>query len=67
MGEAEELNVQVMETRERELGLEHPNTLTSMADLASTYRSQGRLDEADVLSVQVMETTKMLGPEHPDS
>ena len=25
------------------------DTLTSMADLASTYRSQGRLDEADVL------------------
>jgi hypothetical protein len=34
--EAEELFVQVMETRKRVLGEEHPSTLTSMANLAST-------------------------------
>ena len=32
--EAEELFVQVMETRKRVLGAEHPSTLTSMANLA---------------------------------
>jgi hypothetical protein len=35
--EAEELEVQVMETFKRVLGPEHPSTLTSMANLASTF------------------------------
>ena len=34
--EAEELEMQVMETRKRVLGAEHPDTLTSMA---LTYRN----------------------------
>ena len=54
--EAEELEVQVMETRKRILGQEHPSILTSMANLASTYRNQGRWKEAEELEVQVMET-----------
>jgi len=50
------------------LGPEHPDTLTSMADLASTYRNQGRWKEAEGLEVQVMETRKrILGQEHPDT
>jgi Tetratricopeptide repeat len=49
----------------RALGPEHPDTLTSMANLASTYRIQGRWAEAEKLFVQVMETSKtVLGPEH---
>jgi hypothetical protein len=57
-----------METRKTELGPEHPNTLTSMANLASTYQNQGRWMEAEKLEVQVMETSKtVLGPEHPDT
>jgi hypothetical protein len=40
--EAEELFVQVIETRKRVLGDEHPSTLTSMGNLASTYGKQGR-------------------------
>jgi hypothetical protein len=39
---------------------EHPNTLTSMANLASTYRNQGRLMEAEELEVQVMKTSLRL-------
>ncbi|KAN0066948.1 hypothetical protein V8E54_014872 [Elaphomyces granulatus] len=66
--EAEKLFVQVMETRKTLLGPEHPDTLTSMANLASTYRNQGRWTEAEKLEVQVMETRKaVLGPEHPDT
>ncbi|KAH8698104.1 kinesin light chain [Phaeosphaeriaceae sp. PMI808] len=66
--EAEELEVQVMETSSRVLGDEHPDTLTSMANLASTYRSQGRWKEAEKLEVQVIETRKkVLGDEHPDT
>jgi tetratricopeptide (TPR) repeat protein len=66
--EAEELEVQVMETRKRVLGAEHPDTLTSMANLASTFWNQGRWKEAEELDVQVMETRKrVLGAEHPDT
>lgn len=42
----------------RVLGQEHPDTLTSMANLASTYRKQGPWKEAEELNVQVMETRK---------
>jgi tetratricopeptide (TPR) repeat protein len=59
---------QVMETRKRVLGAEHPSTLISMATLASTYDNQGRWDQAEELGVQVMETRKrVLGAEHPDT
>jgi len=40
--EAEVLFRKVMETRNRVLGAEHPDTLTSMTKLASTYQKQGR-------------------------
>jgi hypothetical protein len=58
----------VMETSSRVLGEDHPDTLTSIANLASTYRKQGRWKEAEELVVQVMETRKrVLGEEHPDT
>jgi hypothetical protein len=64
--EAEKLGVQVMETRKTKLRADHPHTLSSMANLASTYRKQGRWDEAEKLEVQVMETSKTkLGEDHP--
>ncbi|KAK7193328.1 phosphorylase superfamily protein, partial [Paraphaeosphaeria sporulosa] len=56
--ESEQAFAQVMKTRKRVLGEEHPSTLTSMANLASTYRNQGRWKEAEELEVQVMETRK---------
>ncbi|EED11504.1 kinesin, putative [Talaromyces stipitatus ATCC 10500] len=66
--EEAKLEVQVMETRKTVLGAEHPSTLTSMANLASTYRNQDRWNEAEKLEVQVMETRKtVLGAEHPDT
>ncbi|KAF2676251.1 kinesin light chain [Lentithecium fluviatile CBS 122367] len=66
--ESEELFVQVIETFKRVLGDEHPDTLTSMANLASTYWNQGRWKEAEELEVQVIETFKrVLGDEHPDT
>ncbi|KAB5517553.1 hypothetical protein GE09DRAFT_978889, partial [Coniochaeta sp. 2T2.1] len=45
--EAESLGVQVMDARKRVLGEDHLDTLTSMANLASTYWNQGRLKEAE--------------------
>ncbi|KAJ5908062.1 hypothetical protein N7495_000744 [Penicillium taxi] len=66
--EAEQLEVQVIEMSKTKLIEDHPDTLTSMANLASTYRDQGRLEEAERLEVQVMETRKTtLGEDHPST
>jgi hypothetical protein len=61
----EELQTQVIETTKRELGDEHPHTLSSIAHLASTYRDQGRWGKAEELQTQVMQARKrVLGDEH---
>ncbi|OQE34396.1 hypothetical protein PENCOP_c018G04079 [Penicillium coprophilum] len=66
--EAEQLEVQVMETCKTKLGVDHPSTLRSMANLASTFWNQGRWEEAEQLGVQVMETSKTkLGVDHPST
>ncbi|KAL2803418.1 hypothetical protein BJX63DRAFT_425293 [Aspergillus granulosus] len=66
--EAGDLLIRVMETRKKALGLENPNTLTSINNLASTYQDQGRWKEAEELFVQASEIQKqVLGPEHPNS
>jgi hypothetical protein len=66
--EAEELQLQVTQTRKRVLGDKHPSTLISMGHLASTYSDQGRWKEAEELEVQVMQTSKrVLGDEHPST
>jgi tetratricopeptide (TPR) repeat protein len=66
--EAEELFVQVMETRKRVLGDEHPDTLTSIANLASTYWNQGRWKEAEELQAKELEIcSRVLGSEHPNT
>ncbi|KAJ6008357.1 hypothetical protein N7540_012333 [Penicillium herquei] len=66
--EAEQLNIEVMETRKKELGEDHPSTLTSMANLASTLWKQGRWKEAEQFQLQVMEKRKIkLGEDHPDT
>ncbi|MCJ1471106.1 hypothetical protein MMC07_009754 [Pseudocyphellaria aurata] len=54
--EAELPFTQALETRKRVLGPEHPDTLRSMANIASTYQNQGRWTEAEELDVQVLET-----------
>ena len=48
------------------LGEQHPDTLTAMANLAATYRNQGRWDEAVVLQERVLEARKVVrGEQHP--
>jgi lipopolysaccharide biosynthesis regulator YciM len=60
------MHKQALEAKRRVLGADHPFTLTSMANLASTYRNQGRWKDAEELEVQVMETSKTkLGADHP--
>ena len=56
----------VMETRKRVLGEEHPDTLTSISNLALTYRNQGQWKKAEDLQVMVIVTMKrVLGERHP--
>ena len=55
---AEQLGAKIMETRRTVLGPNHPDTLTSMANLASTYMNQGRWKEAEELQVKVMGTVR---------
>jgi tetratricopeptide (TPR) repeat protein len=66
--EAEVAILKVLEMRKRVLGPDHPSTLASMANLASTYNNGGRWNEAEKLGMQVMETFKtVLGAEHPNT
>jgi hypothetical protein len=58
--EAETLEVVVMEKRKQVLGDDHPDTLTSMENLASTYWNQGRWKEAEMLEMMVIEKTKQV-------
>jgi tetratricopeptide (TPR) repeat protein len=59
---------QIVTEEKKSLGEKHPDTLTSMNDLAMTYSDQGRWKEAEELQVQVMETGKrVLGADHPDT
>lgn len=63
--ESEELFMQVMETRKRVPGEEHPSALTSMANLAHTWKSQGRSEEAISLMEECSKVQKqILGPYH---
>ena len=58
----------MVETSKRVLGDEHPDTITSKANLASTYWNQGRWGEAETLQSEVVETSKrVLGDEHPST
>ena len=59
--EAEQLAVQVMEIRKTVLGVEHPDTLTAMSNLATMYRDQGMLSEAEKLKAQTMEINQPEG------
>ena len=60
--------MEVVETSKKVLGEKHPSTLTSMANLASTYQSQGRWKEAEEMNWRVLEGyEKVLGIEHPNT
>jgi hypothetical protein len=60
--------VQVMETTKRVLSDKHPNTLSSMANLAFTLQSQARYKEALALMERCFQLCKqVLGKQHPDT
>ena len=64
---AELLGIQVMETSKEKFRPDHPATLNSMDNLASTYQNQGQWDDVEELEVKVMETRNTkLEVDHPD-
>jgi tetratricopeptide (TPR) repeat protein len=67
-GKAEPLWKQAMNICRKVLGDEHPDTATSLNNLALLYKSQGRYAEAELLYLQSMNIRrKVLGDEHPDT
>jgi len=48
---AENLDIQVMKTRNEVFGQEHPDTFISMGNLALTYLNQRRWNEAEQLEI----------------
>ncbi|KAJ5720577.1 uncharacterized protein N7483_008511 [Penicillium malachiteum] len=66
--EAEQLQLQITETRKTKLGADHTFTLNSMSHLASTLWRQGRWKEAEQLQLQIIENRKTkLGANHTDT
>ncbi|RDW71025.1 hypothetical protein BP6252_07588 [Coleophoma cylindrospora] len=66
--EAEELQAQIMTTHKRHNGERHPDTLTSMNNLAFLLDSQGKYDEAEPIYQETLQLKKkVLGKEHPDT
>lgn len=58
----------MLEVRERVLGAEHPQTLTSLNNLAVLFKSQGRYGEAEPLIQRAVEgRTRALGIDHPQT
>ena len=52
----------------RVLGDEHPDTLTSISNLAGLYQSQGRYEEAEPLYLECIKgRRRILGNKHPDT
>lgn len=67
---SEAFEVQAFHLRKTEetFGKEHPNTLTSMSNLASVLRFQGKYDEAEGIHRQVLALREsVLGKEHPST
>ena len=60
------MELQVMATSRRELGEEHPDTLTSMNNLAFTMEGLDRKLEATKLMDECIQLrNRVLGSEHP--
>src|SRR5438876_2235032 len=57
-----------LEVRRRVLGPDHPDSITSMNELANAYRDDGKLGRALPLFEEALKRlTTLLGPDHPDT
>ncbi|KAK1838138.1 TPR domain protein (kinesin light chain) [Colletotrichum chrysophilum] len=62
------MNRQALDGCEKVLGKEHPNTLTSVNNLASVLQYQGKYEEAEQMNRQALDGyEKVLGKEHPNT
>ena len=71
MGEyakAEPLLQEALRIRQKVLGPEHPDTATSLNNLAALYQAMGEYAKAEPLYQEALRIRqKVLGPEHPDT
>ena len=59
---------EVFDVQRRVLGPEHPHTLTTMSNLATSLRDQGKHAEAEQMFRELLDVRgRVLGPEHPDT
>lgn len=66
--QAEDLGTQTITARNKFLGVEHPDTLLSIGNLAHTYNNQCRYKDAEELLVQIMQVREIvLGKDHPNT
>jgi tetratricopeptide (TPR) repeat protein len=66
--EAGTMHRRALEGREKVLGLEHPDTLTSVSNLGVFLDNHGIYEEGEVMYWRVLECReRVLGPEHPDT
>ncbi|SCO12762.1 uncharacterized protein FFE2_12681 [Fusarium fujikuroi] len=67
-GEEEPVDSRAWGLRREVLGEKHPDTIDSMASLATTYHAQGRYKEAESIYREVLELRReMLREKHPDT
>jgi tetratricopeptide (TPR) repeat protein len=67
-GEAEPLYVRALAISEQQLGPDHPQTATSLNNLAGLYNNQGKYEEAEPLYVRALAISEQqLGPDHPET
>lgn len=68
MEAAERLHKEVLLLSRKVIGEHHPYTLTSMNNLALTYKASGKLQEAKTLYEDVLLLRKkVIGEHHPDT
>ena len=66
--QAEQQAERALALRRRELGAEHPDTLTSMVSLAGQYIHEDKRDRAEALLVEVLNIQRrVLGDDHRDT
>ncbi|TMC16968.1 MAG: tetratricopeptide repeat protein, partial [Chloroflexi bacterium] len=66
--DAEPLHQRALAIREQHLGAEHPDTASSLSNLALLYREQGKFEQAEPLYERALAIEDQhLGAEHPDT
>lgn len=66
--EAESMRQWALEAREKVLGREHPDTLTSVSKLGVVLVSRGKYEEAEAMHRRALDAReKVFGREHPNT